>query len=51
MTIEDIKIRVSEMKTIIHCLSVDNVNTLTKTEFDILREIETKMGEFVNEQN
>lgn len=49
MKIEDIKIRISEIKTIVHCLSIDNVNTLTKKEFDILREIETKMGEFLNE--
>ena len=49
MTIEDIKTRVSEMKTIIHCLSIDNVNTLNKKEFDILREVEAKLAEFIKE--
>lgn len=49
MKTEDVKTRIAQIKTIVHCLSIDNVNTLTKKEFDILREIETKMGEFLNE--
>lgn len=48
MVIEDIKTRVSALKTIVHYLSIDNVNNLTKKEFDLLREIETKMGEFLD---
>ena len=51
MVIEDIKTRVSTLKTIVHYLSIDNVNNLTKKEFDLLREIETKMGEFLNEND
>lgn len=49
METEDVKTRISQIKTIIHCLSVDNVNNLTKKEFDLLREVETKLGEFLNE--
>jgi hypothetical protein len=49
MKIEDVKTRISEIKTIIHCISIDNVNTLSKKEFDTLREVETKLGEFLNE--
>jgi len=48
MVIEDIKTKVSALKTILHYLSIDNVNNLTKKEFDLLREIETKMGEFLD---
>ena len=51
MVIEDIKTRISALKIIVHHLSIDNVNNLTKKEFDLLREIETKMGEFLNENN
>lgn len=50
MTIEDIKTRISEMKTIVHYLSINNVGSLTKKEFDILREIETKMNDFLNDE-
>lgn len=46
---EDVKIKVSEIKTVIHYLSVNNVNTLTKKQFDILREVETKLNEFEKE--
>ena len=49
MSIEDINKRVSEIRIIIHYLSVNNVNTLTKKQFDILREAETKLNEFEKE--
>ena len=37
------------MKTIIHTISTQNANTLTKKQFDILKEIEMKFNEFENE--
>ena len=36
-----------EIKKTIHRLSVENVNALTKKEFDLLREIESKLNEFL----
>ena len=43
---EDIKKLVSALKNQIHNLSVENVNSLTKKQFDILREVESKLNEF-----
>ena len=50
MVNKDINNRISEIKTIIHYLSINNVNTLSKKEFDILREIETKLTQLLNEK-
>ena len=51
MKIDELKAEISNMKTTIHFLSINNVEILNKKEFDILRELETKMGEFLDEQN
>ena len=49
MKTDELKAEISNMKTTIHYLSINNVEILTKNEFDILRELETNMGEILSE--
>lgn len=49
MKTDELKNEISNMKTTIHFLSINNVEILNKNEFDILREVETKLGEFLEE--
>lgn len=44
---ESISNKIIEIKKTIHRLSIENVNVLTKKEFDILRKIESKLNEFL----
>ena len=45
----DLKETICKIRNQIHDFTVNNVNALTKKQFDILREVESKLNEFEKE--
>ena len=47
----ELKDKIAEIKQYIHYISIECVNTLTTKQFEILREVETKLNEFLQEKS
>ena len=45
----ELKETIYEIKNQIHDFTVNNVNNMTKKQFDILREVEVKLNDFISE--